>query len=594
MLVLKDLPARPEAAGDGAAARGGRLKRRALLGLWLGLLLATPALAADEATLARQAAAFRADAAKTILDLQPFRDTEQLGNATLISVNPQINRWFLLSFDRPGSEHHYFHLENPDPTGQQVHLRDGGLQLTIGGSPVDCPFLPAAAAGSLQAAQRSGNPDAPLCDGKLYLRNQVTGRSTTLELVTDLLRDHIWGGDEIVSMVRQQFYADRFIEHGEQGNAAAAAAPTAADAPNPPLVHPLAPGDHRVWPSTLGIAVDRPLASLAEGQWYPAAGLPGVHVSYAQPQRLAPEGLKPGSLNAMDPTEADALVYFVSFDLTQYQIGYAVGTEHPRLGWSDRASTSGRGNMPGPDGVESPAPLVMTGVVNPWLASRTVATFAGGFKRQHGAFKYGELSERNHSTHYGFIEQGAILSKLEPGLATLYVQDDGTIDMKTWHEEDDALLPHIVDARQNGVPLIEYDAQQNHSAPGPLVARWGPGNWSGTAEEKLRSVRAGLCLQETETRRFLIYGYFSSTTPSTMARVFQAYRCKYAMHLDMNALEHTYFALYRHAGTQLGVEHLVNGMGEADTESDGGLLPRFLEMPDDRDFFYLTRRETAK
>ena len=33
-----------------------------------------------------------------------------------------------------------------------------------------------------------------------------------------------------------------------------------------------------------------------------------------------------------------------------------------------------------------------------------------------------------------------------------------------------------------------------------------------------------------------------------MARIFQAYRCDYAMLLDMNALEHTYLAMYRKVG----------------------------------------------
>ena len=49
-----------------------------------------------------------------------------------------------------------------------------------------------------------------------------------------------------------------------------------------------------------------------------------------------------------------------------------------------------------------------------------------------------------------------------------------------------------------------------------------------------------------------------------MARVFQAYRCDYAMLLDMNALEHTYLALYRRSGSQLFVEHLIKGMSELD------------------------------
>jgi hypothetical protein len=71
---------------------------------------------------------------------------------------------------------------------------------------------------------------------------------------------------------------------------------------------------------------------------------------------------------------------------------------------------------------------------------------------------------------------------------------------------------------------------------------------------------------------------FSTATPSAMVRVFQAYGCHYAMHLDMNALEHTYLALYTHAGGRLLVQHLVQGMAEVDRKGGGELAPRFLSL----------------
>jgi hypothetical protein len=51
-------------------------------------------------------------------------------------------------------------------------------------------------------------------------------------------------------------------------------------------------------------------------------------------------------------------------------------------------------------------------------------------------------------------------------------------------------------------------------------------------------MRSGLALQINQGKRFLIYAVFSDATPSAMARIFQAYRCDYAMLLDMNALAH--------------------------------------------------------
>lgn len=79
-----------------------------------------------------------------------------------------------------------------------------------------------------------------------------------------------------------------------------------------------------------------------------------------------------------------------------------------------------------------------------------------------------------------------------------------------------------------------------------------------------------------------------------MARVFIAYGCSDAMHLDMNALEHTYLALYPRSGAQLGVEHLVPGMAVLDKSIGASLMPRFLSFPDDRDFFYLTKRKEGR
>jgi hypothetical protein len=58
----------------------------------------------------------------------------------------------------------------------------------------------------------------------------------------------------------------------------------------------------------------------------------------------------------------------------------------------------------------------------------------------------------------------------------------------------------------------------------------------------------------------------------------------------MNALEHTYLALYRRSGSQMFVDHLLKGMSAVDKSAAGELVPRFLGYPDNRDFFYLMRR----
>ena len=84
----------------------------------------------------------------------------------------------------------------------------------------------------------------------------------------------------------------------------------------------------------------------------------------------------------------------------------------------------------------------------------------------------------------------------------------------------------------------------------------------------------------------------STATPSGMARSFQAYGCDYAMLLDMNALEHTYLGLYSFDDSgQMQVDHNMRGMNNLDKSGSNGVIPRFIGYPDNRDVFYLVRKE---
>ena len=553
------------------------------------------AFAQSTEVLIEQRAQYNAVRPKGILEVQPFRrQTSAVLPASgttlrLTSLNPAINAWFLLQMGPEGAQQSY-HIENPDPAGQIVELVAGAVpSLSVNGQ--ECaPWQ--GDPSELVTARDSGVPYAPLCQGRLYLRNQVPGTRTTLERTTEFLRDNVWNGEEVVRFVRDKFFKDSNFETAEVVGAAGSQDVDGGPAPA----------------QTEGGSVSRPVISalhglglagsfqnlMAAGLWYPVAGLEDVYVSTIQPRMISRDILNgPGKTNRLDSVESQASVYMVAFDLDQFDIGFALGTDHPALGWSPRppASIRPRG-MPGPDGVGSTRPLVRLGMVSPALTNRTVATFAGGFKREHGAFKYGDLATVNFGTHYGFIEQGAILSKLQPELSTIFKLQDGTVAMKTWREQDNALLPQIVWARQNGVALLETDPDTGVGIPGPRVTQWGAGNWSGSAKAELRTLRAGGCIQEADGRRFLIYGYFSTATPSAMARTFQAYGCNYAMLLDMNALVHTYLALYVRVDGKVHLEHLIPGMSEVDTKSSTGqLVPRFIGVPDNRDLFYVVRRE---
>jgi hypothetical protein len=540
-----------------------------------------------------------ADLPGSIVDLQPFRRATtasivdaagRRGTVTLIELNPNINAEFLvqLLWEDP-SEIGTWQLENAAPRQTHIELSDKtrGLLIDTGHDTRECSLWPDRGLLPLEEARRSGLPYAPLCGGLLYLRNPIKGAATRLEQVTGFLRDHVWGGERIVNFVKEEFYRDHFAEN----SVTTAAGPVAGNRSEPAAASVAVSA--AIVPEHLAIDVADIEHGLVLGAWYRVNDADGIYVSAIRPNAIS--GTILSSFNNrvadLDSVEANAVDYLVAFDLARFDFGFAPGTDHPRVDWSGRELPSMHDErLPGPDGIGTAAPLVRTAMVNPTLAARTAATFAAGFKREHGAFRYGDLAHRNHGSHYGFIEQGVVFSRLQPGLSTVYTLADGLVGLKTWTATDDLMLPRIQHARQNGVPLLERASDEGPGLPGPLVTQWGAGNWSGSADEKLRTLRAGLCVQSTDSHRFLIYGYFSTATPSAMVRVFQAYHCQYAMHLDMNALEHTYLALYTHRDGRLVVQHLIDGMSEVDRKGGAQLAPRFLGFPDDRDFFYLVRR----
>ncbi len=553
-----------------------------------------------------------ADHPKTIIDLQPFRKTTSIwikgadgkeGLATLINLNPNVNSWYLLQLDwGGGAPEETYHLQNARPRTQTLLLEEtnpNGLAITRGKERSVCDLWSANAREGLKDARKSAVPYAPLCGGAVYLRNPTKGHQSPIEKVTDLLREKVPGGEEVVSFVRDTFFARLYQKKAEEkveSKPVEGRQQTKADkGPAPALVNQNQ-ASRVVKAVDLGIDIEDSIANnMCPGTWYAAKDNPGIYVSVIVPDGIVPEILRsyPKRVNSLDSIESGQLVYLIAFDLEQLNLHYSVGTAHPGVGWSGHIPSQMKDkSLPGPDGIDTSAPLVRTGLINPMDAARTVATFTGGFKRYHGAFKYGPLSGKNHGSHYGFLEEGVLFSTLQPDLSTLYVLNDGRADMKTWTGEENNLLQRVRYALQNGVPIIsEFDAAGNVSVPGPSVNRWGEGNWSGSSDEKLRTMRAGAALQESKGRRFLIYAFFWSATPSAMARVFQAYQCRYAMLLDMNALVHTYLAVYKKQGSNLYVQHLIQKMSEVDMTVKGKYIPRFLGYPDDRDFFYLTRKE---
>ena len=553
-------------------------------------MLAKPTANADlEAPVAKPAL--------SVIELQAFRQatrgrvdgSDSAPRAVLTDLNPVQHAWYVLELRDANGALQAYHLQLPEPEHQRLMLDAAdGSRLLITGSDGDV-HCDLSGAETLATAAARRLPYVPLCGGKLYLRRRLRGAESGLETVVEFLRDRVWGGEVLVDAVKAQLQ-DSQREVGEL-TASGALPGTVVGGPRPARVaDPFV--DAAIATERLGIGVDAP-GRLLTGQWYAARAQRGVFVSVMEPAAVAPDILDQhlGSVNPLDAVERAALTYLVAFDLAQFDVAFAMGTEHPRVDWSPRAfAAHAQSEWPGPDGFATVSPLAMTGMVPPWQTARTVATFVGGFKRDHGAFKYGAFSRSENGNHYGFMEDGTVLSSLKAGLATLYVLVDGSVHMSTWVERDNRKLELVRYARQNGVALVERDHETGESRPGLLVNRWGPGNWSGSSESSLRALRAGMCLANQDGKSWLIYAYFSTATPSAMARVFQAYDCDYAMLLDMNALVHTYLALYQQGNHRVSIEHVVRDMSQADPVLRGTPVPRFLSTPDNRDFFYLTRR----
>ena len=426
---------------------------------WLPLLaLATPCLcmllvAQGQGVTGQQAipprnqvAEYEAASPKTIVELQQFRQTSSShiksgegaeGMATLVNLNPTINVWYLLKVAWQGGSQSSYHLENLEPHSRKLALDSkypAGIEILEGKAQYPCNLF---GDGSLEQAKNSQLIYAPLCDNRLFLRNPVKGHRTSLEVAAEFLRKHVWDGEAVIT-VFHHLLADTHRETAEmhtaeQGSPAAVKGEMQGDLPLPAIIDPKY-ADRLSTPTDLGLALETSEHSdMRPGAWYSASGNPGIYVSLIEPELIDKAILEShrATVNTLDTVEASALCYLVAFDLDRLDLAYALGTEHPAVDWSEHIQPGIRDlRLPGPDGIGTISPLVSTGLISPEYARRTVATFTGGFKRIHGAFKYGELASKNYGSHYGFLENGVLFSKLQPGLATIFVLDDGSMQIE--------------------------------------------------------------------------------------------------------------------------------------------------------------------
>ncbi|MGZ6479709.1 MAG: hypothetical protein ACXWQE_10420 [Bdellovibrionales bacterium] len=500
--------------------------------------------------------------ARNVVEFQPFAEIsgpvnkgqEQL---RLINLNRHVNMWYLLEISDSRGVKQTVNLENPYPLEQKLSLAPSG-QLLINSASASIPCA--------WNETKANDPYTSICQGRLFLRSQAGGHTDSYTWKNQSLKDLV-GTNAVISAAR-----------------------TSSLAPSPALVN----SRSNIINTKLGFELeDASTASLEAGQWYKSKNYPGVYLS-AMKARFVPENIMRSysdrvmPMNSYGPGESDEVVDSVAIDLSEYRFGWNTGTDLPGVKWSNRAQTVKPGA--GPDGFGDLKPLAFPGTVNPLQAAKAVAVLTGGFERRHSAFRLLQMSTTNRGHHYGYMEKGVVMSTIVPNLASLIIYRDGNVDIKTWTLADNASLANIQDIRQNGVPLIEWDASTGQGIPHALVRERTAGNWSATAQNQVKIMRASACILERDGKRFLMFSYFSSHSPSGMARVLQAYQCKYAIHLDMNAPRFAYSAFFTtNAEGDFRIEHLSTEMVE-DVTANGKRAPRNLLVPSYKDFFYVMKK----
>lgn len=512
-----------------------------------------------------------ASAHETLLDLQPLAKTTSIRMADghrlqLVDLNPTIGRWLIARDIAPDGRLREAHLDTGQEGARKVSLSETGLIISPSasstGSSIDCPLDSEPARDAFFKIRLE--PFSLACSKALFIRGKAKGYKSSIESVTDWLRDQGSMGETVINWQK-----DLFPLKGERAVAGSETANGSRDGPLSAQLSAKAPVS--VLASNLGVATSAKSSSFPTGGWAAVDKAPGVWISVVAPAYVkALEG-------SSSPSES--LAYFMAMDLGQIDLRYSLGVEHPSLGWSSRARAPRVGA--GPDGFSSAAPLQRAGIVPPWAQKKLAAVFTGGFKREHSAFKGGPMSAQNHGTHYGIVEAGVMLSRLHPGLATLYQRTGEEPSLKLWTEADNEKgLNGLLFARQNGLPLVEAGREGQQ-----LSISWG-GNWSGNADGDAETMRSAVCVANRAGRRYVIYGVFSKAMPRDMAQTLKAYGCEGAMQLDMNAPVLVYAAVIApNAKGEATHQPLLKSMIEP-----GAPAARFAASADTRDFFYAARR----
>ncbi len=557
---------------------------------------------------------------KALLDLQQYKSSmrydyadERYKQATLLNLNTNVGRWYLLDMVNKRGRSTILNLLTVhqnititlDPTTPLLHISENGKEAIV--CSINDEIEPI-----WRKYRRKKSSYVSICSDRLLMVIHQDGYQRMIEKGAELLR---WiGGDigeSIISSVKTTFFKDKYrVEEKPKELSSSTIGDNESMENNSTQIKRASIANRYLNTTldtyTLGLKTQSGEKQLLAGEWYKLKNFSHAYTSIIMPGMVSKDILHSyrDRVSYLNGIERHSMVYLMALDLKKYTLDWGHGTDHPGVGWSPRARNIKRDNRYGPDGFNSLKPLVTLGHVPPYEWYRTVGTFSAGFQNRHGAFKYGPLSRYDKAHPYGFMDDGVMMTTPSKELATIIIYIDGRVEMKRWTEEDFKHISEMRFIRQNGVPLIypsytdideeEMDTVDTKSRgiPGKWVNNWGGGNWSGSVKVELRTPRGAACILPTPDADYLVYAYFSSATPSAMARVLQSYGCHFAIHLDMNSPGQAYASLFKpnsnpkKIDSQLLMTDMEGYMG-----GESAHAPRFLIKPDYKDFFYILRRE---
>lgn len=270
----------------------------------------------------------------------------------LTNLNPAVGSWFILNVEY-GKLKTSLHLELQFPETDKLSLATTGLQITRqiqGGMTVEkCDPINDAFFSMINADQKENRSYSEFCADRIVVRHQINGRQTAKEFVTGFLRDKVWGGEKITSIVKEAFFQDKYAISSKPEASVSATTPPptqleklmSQDQPLPAMIGEKYQGQ-TLTVKDLGISIEDSPDKLIAGRWYAVDGQPNMYLSVVEPGMVDKTILNSHKkiVGNLDKVESNAISLLFAFRRDKFDTSFMVGTDHPRVDWSERALES--------------------------------------------------------------------------------------------------------------------------------------------------------------------------------------------------------------------------------------------------------------